>query len=257
VTRRPLFGAHICSLTRKDLVSAIVREPATDGVRLVVTMNLDHVVRLRSIPAFRRAYAGAWAATIDGAPVFLYARARGAGAPERITGPDLLADLIQSWPRDRRPFFMAASHETGQRLIEHCVARGFPRDSLAYQCPPFGFESDITQSETLCREIRAHGTTDLVAGVGSPKSEVWIDVHRNQLGVLYAYALGASLEFLTGRAARAPKILRAIGLEWTWRLGREPGRLWRRYLVDSWAVFPSVAEDLAGRAPHGALRLED
>ena len=257
VSGRPLFGARVCGLTRKALAAEITRAPATDGVRLVVTMNLDHVVRLRTNPALRRAYAGAWAVTIDGAPVFIYGLARGAGAPQRITGGDLLAELAGAWPLDRRPFFVTASNEIGQRLTENFVARGFSRDAMAFCCPPFGFENDASQSHALCAEIRAHGATDLVIGVGAPKSEVWVDGHRGQLGNLYAYAFGAGLEHLVDPAARAPKAMRTLGLEWMWRLAREPARLWRRYLIESWAVFPSVAEDLAGRAPHGQLRLED
>jgi len=257
VTRRPLFGAHICDLTREDLVAKITGARAADGVRLVATMNVDHVVSLRQNPAFRRAYAGAWAVTIDGAPIFAYGLLRDVGAPERITGADLLADLAEAWPLDRRLFFVAASHETGRGLIEHFRSRGFSRDALRYACPPFGFEHDEVRSQTLCEEIRAHGATDLLFGVGAPKSEVWIDAHRDQLGDLYAFGMGAGLDFLVGQGSRAPKILRKLGLEWTWRLGREPTRLWRRYLVDSWGVFPSVAADLAGRAPHGGSRLDD
>jgi len=257
VTRRVLFGATICDLTRRDLVEKIAAAPSTDGVRLVATMNLDHVVSLRNNMAFRRAYAGAWAVTIDGAPIFLYGLIRDVGAPERITGADLLADLAKAWPLNRRLFFVAASAETGQSLVEHFVALGFSRDALSSASPPFGFEHDEARSETLCAQIRDHRTTDLLFGVGAPKSEVWIDAHRRQLGDLYAFGMGAGLDFLVGQASRAPRILRGLGLEWAWRLGQEPRRLWRRYLIQSWGVLPSVAADLAGRAPHGGARLDE
>ena len=257
MTQRTLFGRGICTLTLKGLASEIIRAPSTHGVRLVATMNLDHVVNLRRNGAFRLAYAGAWAVTIDGAPVFAYARVRGVDAPGRITGVDLFAELARSWPLDRRPFFVTSTAEAGEKLIESFVARGFPNEAVGFESPAFGFEKDQAQSAALCSAIRSHGATDLVFGVGSPKSEIWIDTHRDQLGDLYAYGFGAGLDFLVGNAARAPIIMRRLGLEWLFRLALEPTRLWRRYLVDSWAALPSVAADLAGRAPHGKPCLED
>ncbi len=257
MTQKTLFGREICTLTLKGLASEITREPSTNGVRLVATMNLDHVANLRRNAAFRLAYSSAWAVTIDGAPVFAYARVRGVEAPGRITGVDLFAELARSWSLDRRPFFITSTPETGERLIESFLARGFPKEALAFDSPAFGFEKNQVQSAALCATIRAHGTTDLVFGVGSPKSEIWIDTHRGQLGDLYAYGFGAGLDFLIGHATRAPTVLRRLGLEWLWRLGLEPTRLWRRYLVDSWAALPSVAADLVGRAPHGKPCLND
>ena len=238
-------------------MSEIIRSPSTDGVRLIATMNLDHVANLRRNAAFRHAYASAWTVTIDGAPVFTYALARGAGAPERVTGADLFADLAAAWPLDRRLFFVTSTPEVGERLVEHFVERGFPKNALAFDSPAFGFEHDEAQSHALCSAIRAHATTDLVFGVGSPKSEVWVNGRRDELDNLYAYGFGAGLDFLIGHASRAPMLLRRLGLEWAWRLASEPARLWRRYLVDSWAVIPSIAEDLAGRAPHGKPSLTD
>jgi N-acetylglucosaminyldiphosphoundecaprenol N-acetyl-beta-D-mannosaminyltransferase len=142
-------------------------------------------------------------------------------------------------------------------MVDLFLARGFPRDALAYHSPPYGFEKDEDQSRLLWSAIQAHATTDLILGVGAPKSEVWIDVHRDRLGDVYAYAFGGGLDFLVGTVTRAPVFMRRLGFEWMWRLAQEPARLWRRYLVDSWAVLPCIVEDLAGRAPHGSPGLND
>ena len=88
-TRRPLFGAPISPVTEEDLIRELLA-PAErgSGARLVVTMNLDHVVNLRLNGRFRTAYQSAWRVTIDGAPVFAYARFAGVQVPERVTGAD-------------------------------------------------------------------------------------------------------------------------------------------------------------------------
>jgi N-acetylglucosaminyldiphosphoundecaprenol N-acetyl-beta-D-mannosaminyltransferase len=257
LTRERLFGARISSLAQDQLIATIVDEHASGGVRLLVTMNLDHVVRLRRDQAFRQAYSRAWAVTVDGAPVFAYARARGLRVPERVTGADLVVELARALPPSRRLFFVVSTPAIGEKLVEVFRARGFPPDALTFVSPDFGFERDEAQSARLLSAIREHRTTDLIFGLGAPKSEIWIDRHRDRLGDLYAYGFGAGLDFLAGATRRAPVLARRLGLEWMWRLGTDPARLWRRYLVDSWAMLPAIREDLAGRAPHGKPRLED
>lgn len=220
-------------------------------------MNLDHVVQLRRNADFRGAYARAWAVTIDGAPIMLWARMRGQAPPERITGADMFVELACAIPPQRRLFFVVSTSRTGEGLLEHFTRSGHPAEALAYHCPPFGFEDDAEETRRLLEAISAHGPTDLFFGVGAPKSEIWLDRHRLTLGPLYAYGFGAGLDFLAGTAPRAPKAARQSGLEWLWRLVNDPVRLWRRYLVDSWSCLPALANDLIGRAPHGRRHLED
>ena len=251
------FGCHISTLTRDELVKEIVDAPATDGVRMIVTLNVDHLVNLRTNKAFRLAYARAWTATIDSAPIIAYARARHLGVPARITGADLVPVLTKALPPTRRPFFVTSTAIVGDKIVEILTSNGFPEDSVAYSSPPFGFESNSQHSDDLLLAIKHHSTTDLIFGLGSPKTELWIDSHRDQLGNLYAYGFGQGLDFLAGEARRAPIMMRRLGLEWVWRLLQEPGRRWRRSLIDAWALFPSIAEDLAGRTPHGKHSLTE
>jgi N-acetylglucosaminyldiphosphoundecaprenol N-acetyl-beta-D-mannosaminyltransferase len=255
--KRPLFGCRISTLSMDDLLAEIARAPATDGVRLLVTLNLDHLVHLRRNEQFRAAYSRSWTATIDSAPLIAYAHARRSGVPARITGADLAPALLRALPLTRRPFFVTSTTAVGDSLLKLCQARGFPRESVSYASPPFGFESSPHDSAELLSAIRRHGTTDLVFGVGSPKTEIWIDGHRDRLGNLYAYGFGQGLDFMAGAVRRAPLPMRRLGLEWIWRLVQEPGRRWRRSLIDAWLLFPSIAEDLAGRAPHGKASLTE
>ena len=90
-----------------------------------------------------------------------------------------------------------------------------------------------------------HGTTHLFLGVGSPKSEVWVDRHRDALGDLYAFGFGAALDFAAGRVARAPVWMRGTGLEWLFRLGQDPRRLVRRYSVNAVHFARLVLRDRA------------
>jgi exopolysaccharide biosynthesis WecB/TagA/CpsF family protein len=249
-----LFGFAISRLTRSEQVAALLQSPAVGGgVRLVVTMNLDHVVRLRRTPEFRDAYGRAAVVTLDGAPVWLYGAVRGVGAP-RCTGADMFADLETALrPSDHRPFFVLSSAPTAEGLTARLCARGFSTSSLGFAVPPFGFETDEAASFALAAAIRAHRATHLVMGLGAPKSELFVDRFRDSLGDLHALCVGSAPDFVVGVRRRAPPILRRMGLEWLWRALEEPKRLLRRYFLDSWSFIPAVFDDLkaAGRTPLG------
>lgn len=243
---RPMFGLTFSTLGPDAILHAACQPiPAGEGVRLMVTANLDHIVQLRRDPAFARAYEHAWVRTIDGMPVLLYSQLRGIGVPTRITGADFVPHLLERLePARHRMFFLVPAAETETKLRARLVERGFESDALAFYVPPFGFERDAAISATIGARIKAHGTTHLFLGVGAPKSEKWVDAHAGELGDLYVFAVGASLDFYVGAKARAPHWVRQSGLEWLHRLSQEPRRLAKRYLIDSWAFLAAVADDL-------------
>ena len=243
---RLLFGYAFAPEVQAGLIEAVVAPPVPhQGVRLVVTANLDHVVQLRHDARLQRAYANAWRRTIDGWPVFLYAWLRGAGVPARITGADLLPEILDRLtPGAHRPFFVAADEQIAAGLRDWAAQRGFSAGDIATDVPPFGFERDDAYSRALAERIRAHGATQLFLGLGCPKSEVWIDENRARLGDLYAFAVGAALGFFVGTQHRAPRFMRRFGLEWLHRVSQEPRRLGGRYFIQSWAFLAALVNDI-------------
>ena len=215
---------------------------------MVVTANLDHIVRLSVDRQFRSAYEWASVATIDGWPVLLYTRLRRWTRASRVTGSDLFVDLMLSLdPREDRLFVVATNDQVVERLGRWAQQRKFALDAVAFAVPDFGFECRDVESNTLAARIRRHGTTHLIMGVGAPKSETWCYEHRNALGDCHILCVGAGVEFFTGLKRRAPTLVRSVGLECVWRLVQEPNRLFRRYVVDSWGFFRAVWLDLNAR----------
>lgn len=245
-----VFGISFSPLSQAELVTRLVDDPVPPGTgpRVLVTTNLDHVVQLQHHRGFRAAYDRAWTATADGMPIFLYAKLRGGGAPGRVTGAGLFADLMRRLaPERHRCFFLASSEETAAALADHLLARGFPASAVDHVTPPFGFETDAAYSERLAARIDEHGPTHLFLGVGAPKSEIWVHRHRDRLGDCYVLPVGAGLDFFVGRRRRAPEWVQATGFEWLWRFAQEPRRMFRRYFVDSWTFLHAIRRDLAER----------
>lgn len=83
----------------------------------------------------------------------------------------------------------------------------------------------------IVAEIAASGARILLVCLGVPGQEKWIDRNLDRLGVGLASGVGGLFDFYSGRIPRAPMILRKTGMEWSWRLMQEPGRMWRRYLI--------------------------
>jgi N-acetylglucosaminyldiphosphoundecaprenol N-acetyl-beta-D-mannosaminyltransferase len=245
-----VFGIDFSPRDKEQLVELLTLEPVPggSGIAMVVTANIDHVVNLLRNAAFRNAYGSARLATADGFPVAVYARLRGADLPGRVAGPDLFAALMPALVAGRhRPYFVVSREGTGAKLQHYLVGRGFAPEDVGFASPPFGFEKDPDYSEALAWQIRAHGTTHLVMGVGSPKSELWLYEWRQQLGDCYALGIGAGIDFFVGTEVRAPNWMQTLCLEWFWRMAREPKRLTRRYVVDA-VLFPvAVWRDATGR----------
>lgn len=246
---QPVFGIVFDQETAEELADVIACQP-TPGqrVRLVVTANVDHIALLRQNRQLREAYRHSWRRTIDGTPVWLYARLRRAGISQRVTGADLFPlVLARMLPKRDRLFLVVASDMIGERMTAWARKAGFSADAVLVEVPPFGFESDEEYGKALSTRIRDNSTTHLFFGVGCPRSECWIDRHRDQLGDVYAMAVGAGIGFFVGMQKRAPAFTRKYGMEWMWRLMQEPRRLGFRYIVRSWAFLAAVVSDLSGK----------
>src|SRR5690606_10561726 len=102
-----------------------------------------------------------------------------------------------------------------------------------------GFEKDALQNRHSLDRIARTRADVLIVGLGAPKQEVWLAEHYRRIQAPVALAVGATLDFLAGERARAPKWMRGAGLEWLHRLLSEQRRLARRYVRDAW-IFPQL-----------------
>ncbi|MCJ2033893.1 WecB/TagA/CpsF family glycosyltransferase [Methylobacterium sp. J-068] len=232
-----LFDITFTPGNAADILGVAAAQPATRP-RLVVTANLDHVVTLAENAAFRDAYEGAVARTLDGMPLVWLARLRGARGARRVTGHDLVAAAFaEPWPAGRRIYLICATAAVGEHLTERLVAAGAERTGIAVTVPPYGFENDEAYGRRLTGAIRAHRTTLLVLGVGAPHSEIWVTRQGMALGTPVVLAVGEALNVAAGLVPRAPVFMQRAGLEWFFRFLHAPRRLFRRYFVRSWRLL--------------------
>jgi N-acetylglucosaminyldiphosphoundecaprenol N-acetyl-beta-D-mannosaminyltransferase len=209
--------------------------------RLIVTPNVDHIVTLQRNADFRRAYDNAALSLADGVPVLWAARYLGLTPLEKVSGSDLVPELCRrAGDNGRRVFFAGGRSPADLSADLDAVRRRYPGLTADGHCPPMGFERDPAETGRLLDAIAAFAPDLLLLACGAPKSEVWMDRHRDRLGRGVGIGIGAGLDFLTGRTRRAPRWMQRGGLEWLWRLAHDPRRLAKRYLYDDLHFFPLV-----------------
>lgn len=245
MTEPRIFGFSVSPLTATEIARHILASPRSTDVGLVVTPNIQHVAVLRTDEGFRAAYASAEIVTCDGFPVHYYARLRGCPSPGRVTGCDIVADLMA----DRRALtgqrlFFVVDHPDTARAIAAWAAEGGL--VAATQVPPFGFEKDEAACRALAEMIARHGTTLLFMGLGAPKSEMFVDRHRSALPPCWALCVGQAVKMALGLTPPPPSSVKRLNLEWLWRILLEPKRLGIRYARSTIGFLAAVAADLGG-----------
>lgn len=248
VTRVHLGGVPVdlCQLSDAlDLIAERVHQPEKRPLA-VVSVNLDHIHHFGESSPLAGSFGmqeGAsapleWLHLIDGSPIASCARRSTGGNWPRLAGSDLLTPIMRNAERDSVSVgFLGGTVETHVRLQLN-LARDFPRLRIGGVWAPSRAELlDADRSSALAKEVRLARVDVLAVCLGKPRQELWIDRYGSQTGARVLLAFGAAADFLAGRVSRAPAWVSSHGLEWAWRLGMEPRRLAKRYLVQAPAAY--------------------
>ena len=179
----------------------------------------------------------------DGFPVHYFAKLRGAPSPGRVTGCDIAMDIMgrESFPAQHRFFFVVDNEAAAAAIRLWAEERGIASQTAV---PDFGFETDTARSNALVEAIRTHRTTILFMGLCAPKSEVFVDAHRARLPACWALCVGQAVKMALGLTPTPPGLVKALNLEWAWRVILEPRRMIGRYVISTGGFLAAVARDL-------------
>jgi N-acetylglucosaminyldiphosphoundecaprenol N-acetyl-beta-D-mannosaminyltransferase len=211
-----------------DWMAAIV---AARGRVYVTAAAVNLVMCAREDPAARRAVLGADLVVPDGQPLVWALHLLGHPAATRVYGPDLMALHCARAARDGTPVYLYGGRDAGALgLLTRRLRERFPGLVIAGgYAPPF---RPLTTDEEgrVAAEINDSGAQVVWVGIGQPKQETWMSAMRPHLAAPVLVGVGAAFDFHAGLVPQAPPWMGRHGLEWAYRLAREPRRLWRRYL---------------------------
>ena len=166
----------------------------------------------------------------DGQPLVWALRALGHRDATRVYGPDLMAAYCAHAARTGTAMYLygGRSEEALVELTLRLRTRFAGIRIVGGHTPPFRELSD-EEDEAVALAIERSGAAVVWVGIGQPRQELWIERMRERLCTPMLIAVGAAFDFHAGLDAQAPAWMGASGLEWSYRLAREPRRLWRRY----------------------------
>ncbi len=216
-----LFGVGFNQMSNKEAASWCINAVASGrSTKVVVTPNSVSLLRARSDPSLLSAYNRADLVTADGIGIVWGASFLGASIPERVTGIDLVNELLRRADSGRyRVFLLGGKHGVATRAAKH-LQRQF--SGLSVVGTYHGYFDD--DSEVMA-EIREAKPDIVLAGMGVPKQELWMTEHREELSVSLMIGVGGALDVYAGDRRRASVRWQRLGLEWLYRLLDAPHRI--------------------------------
>lgn len=216
--------AHACSACVRW--ASEKRSNSANGTRVVVTPNPEMVMKARRDPLLKEAIRSSDMVLPDGVGVVVASRMLGDPLPERVTGVDLMEELLKAAAKDAsRIFFLGARPGVAKRAAEKARERFGSIVVVGHHHGYFSREEE----RSVVEMIRAAQPDFLFVGMGTPRQEIFMTANRDALGAGVAIGVGGALDALSGAVRRAPPLARRLGFEWLYRLVREPWR-WRRQL---------------------------
>jgi N-acetylglucosaminyldiphosphoundecaprenol N-acetyl-beta-D-mannosaminyltransferase len=221
------MGAPVHDVTMAETLALIAQWIDAGGVYQIATVNPEFLMKARRDSDFRATLHRAALCIPDGIGVVWAARMRGKRLRERVAGSDLAPLLAaEAAQHGWRIFYLGAAPGVAEKTAAILVER-YPGLNVAgcYAGSPAPAEADA-----IVAQVRTAQADILLVAYGAPQQDVWLDRNLARTGAAVGIGVGGSFDFIAGVARRAPRWIQRLGLEWLYRLAREPWR-WRRQLA--------------------------
>lgn len=233
------LGVWVNALTIEDL-NELVRQSVQRGERwLIANHNMNSLRLFHKDAKMQDFYARSAYIHVDGMPLIWLGRLLGypLRREHRVTYADwiypLMADAARSgW----RIFYLGSKPGVAQRGAAILQER-YPGLEIVTADGYFDARRDSEDNRALLEKINAFGPQVLMVGMGMPRQEHWVLDNMDSIRVNAILTAGAAIDYVAGAVPTPPRWAGKVGLEWLFRLVSEPGRLWRRYLVEPWFVL--------------------
>lgn len=241
MSRIDVLGVGFDDLTMEEAIEAALPLAAGRVAAYAVTPNPEIVMMARSDGALARALGGADLVLADGIGVVKGAQILGTPLKGRVPGIDFACALMERLAeRGGSVYLFGAKPGVAERAGEE-LARRYPGLEIAGASDGY-----FTDDEPVVEKINAASPDLLMVCLGSPKQELWMETHAGVLSVGLMAGLGGSLDVLAGEVKRAPESWQKLGLEWLYRLIKEPRRIGRMMKLPLF-VLEAAGQRIRGR----------
>ena len=243
-----ILGVPVHAYTYETWLSQIdawIKESNT--LHHICTVNPEFMVVAQHNPDFFNVLKNADACVADGTGILVAAKWLGEQLPSRITGSDGIYKIAERAAQDGwKLFFLGAAEGIAQQAAD-ILKEKHPELQIV---GTYAGSPDNSEATIIIDMVNQSQADMLLVAYGAPKQDLWIAKHREKLQVKVAMGVGGSFDFAAGIVPRAPRWMRKLGIEWLFRLIRQPWR-WKRMLrlpIFLWYVWRYKSE------PHPKLR---
>lgn len=227
-----ILGVPVDAVSRREAVERIRGMLASNAQHHVMTPNSEMIVTSTKNKEFHNLLNTSDLNLPDSAGLLWAAKWTRQHLPERVTGVDTVINLCRSLNAEHPVFLLGAGEGVAEKAAEKLKASN-PQLKIAGTFAGSPWED----AEDLIRRINESGAHLLLVAYGAPAQDIWIDQHiKHMPHVRVAMGVGGTFDFLAGVRSRAPKWMQKMGLEWLWRLIKEPRRIGR--IINAVIVFP-------------------
>jgi len=210
-------------------VTSVAQFASRHESRMVCAADVHMVMRYHDEPDFRDVMARADLVTPDGMPLVWLLRRQGFPLQERVCGPDLTLALCQVAAEQGIPIGLYGGKEDVLEALTARLTSLFPGLRVVYSYSPPFRPLDEVEDRAQVEAIRQAGVQMLFIGLGCPKQERWMAAHKGRIPAVML-GVGAAFDFHAGQIPRAPRWMQRSGLEWLYRVTKDPFRIGRRVL---------------------------
>ena len=240
------LGIPVDAITMNETLN-LVDEAIREGKKINhVVINAGKIVLMQKDNELYNSVLSSDIINADGQSIIWAARFLGKKIPERVTGIDLMQELIRLSHENKYKCFFFGSKEEVVKKVVNIYTNKFGPDIIAgYRN---GYFSSADESE-IAKQITDSGAQILFVAISSPKKENFLFEYKDILNnVNFTMGVGGTFDVIAGVTKRAPEWIQRIGMEWFYRFLQEPRRMWRRYLIGNskfiWIVFREKLQTL-------------
>lgn len=169
----------------------------------------------------------------DGFSIVLAAKVLLGKRINKIAGADVHQYLLEQAQLKKQKVFYLGSSSGTLESIENKIHKDFKDIKVASFSPPYKNNFSQKENEIMIEQVNNFSPDILFVGMTAPKQEKWVYLNKDRLDAPIVCSVGAVFDFYAGNIKRAPKWMIMIGMEWLYRLIKEPKRMWKRYLINN------------------------
>jgi N-acetylglucosaminyldiphosphoundecaprenol N-acetyl-beta-D-mannosaminyltransferase len=242
-----ILGVQVSSLTNEELLNTITNSITSKQFSQIAITPTNSIVAAYKEKGISEIYNNAEIVLCDGMPVKWASHFLGTPIIERITGLDVLPNLVKlSSEKNFTLFLLGASPGVGDQLAK-VITDQYPNVTIAgIYVPPFMKVFSEEENQKMVHAVNASNADIVLVSLTAPKQDIWIAQNRSTLNPAVYIGIGGAFEVMAGLAKRSPIWMQNAGLEWLYRFIQEPKRLFRRYFIEAPVFIPLVIKQKLG-----------